>query len=54
MIIGCDIGNVLRDNVTEESIEGAIDGINQLRENNKVVLISKCKETYKQKLQMYK
>jgi hypothetical protein len=49
MIIGCDIGNVLRDNMSGKSIEGAIEGIKLLLKSNEVVLISKCKETYKQK-----
>lgn len=47
--IGCDIGNVLRHNVSGESVDGAVEGVNDLLESYEVVLISKCKESYKQR-----
>lgn len=48
-IIGCDIGGVLRDTITEEVIEGAIESINILSKDYEIVLISKCKDSYKEK-----
>ena len=47
--IGCDIGNVLRDNTTGESIDGSVESIRTLSSEYNVVLISKCKNSYKQK-----
>ena len=47
--IGCDIGGVIRDLVSENPITDSIKSINKLLVTHKVVFISKCKEKYKDK-----
>ncbi|CAF2144951.1 unnamed protein product, partial [Rotaria magnacalcarata] len=50
-VIACDIGGVIKNQVNDEPIEGAIKSVIQLSENtsNIVIFISKCKDSYKQK-----
>jgi hypothetical protein len=43
MIIACDIGGVIKDQVTGEPIDGAIDSIRKLQSSHEVIFISKCK-----------
>lgn len=48
IIIGCDIGGVMRDLLTEEPIIDAIESLENLsKKNYKIIFISKCKEAYK-------
>ena len=43
MLIACDIGGVIKDQVTGQPINGAVDSIRKLQDNNQVIFISKCK-----------
>lgn len=44
MLVACDIGGVIKDQVTGQLIHGAFDGIRELqRLGHRVILISKCK-----------
>jgi len=47
LVIGCDIGGVIRDLVSEEPIEEGVLTLKDLHASNyKIVFISKCKESY--------
>jgi hypothetical protein len=50
MIIACDIGGVMRNMINDEPIDGSIEGIKLLSLEHKVIFISKCKDSYKQKM----
>ena len=54
-VIACDIGGVIRDQVTDAPIEDAVQALIRLSkdETNTVILISKCKEHYKQKSKLW-
>ncbi len=48
VVIGCDIGGVVRDLVTEEAIRDSIETLEGLDKLNfKIIFISQCKESYK-------
>ena len=51
LTIGCDIGGVVKNQMTELPIDYAIDSLKELskNENYKVIFISKCKESYQLK-----
>ncbi len=52
LVIGCDIGGVIRDLITEEAITEGIETLKKLQASNfRVVFISKCKEAYKARSQ---
>lgn len=46
MKIACDIGGCVKNMINDDPIEGAIDSLISLSENNEIVFISKCKESY--------
>lgn len=48
MIIGSDIGGVIKNLLTDNPIDNSIECINKLAKTNTLILISKCKETYKE------
>lgn len=50
-VIACDIGGVIRDQATDAPIENGVEALISLSEDvtNTVILISKCKDHYKQK-----
>ena len=51
MRIGCDIGGVIKQMTNDQPISGAIAGLNQLFQlGHSVILISKCKETYRNQI----
>ena len=49
LIIGCDIGGVVKNQMTEMPIDNAVDSVKELNEssNFKVIFISKCKDSYR-------
>lgn len=49
MIIGCDIGGVVKELTTDNPINGAIDAIKNLEQNgHTIIFISKCKKNFQQ------
>jgi uncharacterized HAD superfamily protein len=50
MNIACDIGGVVKNLINDEPIEGAVESIKLLEEKHKIIFISKCKESYKDKI----
>ena len=46
IIIGCDIGGVIRNQIDNTPIEDSIDTLKELSETSKIIFISKCKEAY--------
>ncbi len=46
IIIGCDIGGVIRNQIDNTPIEDSIDTLKKLSETSKIIFISKCKEAY--------
>ena len=54
-VIACDIGGVVKNHLTDEPIEGAVESLIKLSENpsNVVIFISKCKDSYKPKTTMW-
>ena len=53
MIIGCDIGGVIRNMVNDQPIDNGIETLYKLSINNKIIFISKCKEAYKEKVTLW-
>ena len=54
IIIGCDIGGVVRDNITNLQVPDSLESINRLiEENYKIIFISKCKALYEEKSKMW-
>lgn len=48
MIIGCDIGGVVKQMTTDEPVDASIDTIRRLEENgHQVIFISKCGVNYR-------
>ena len=54
-VIACDIGGVIKDQVTDTPIENAVEGLIQLSKDptNTVIFISKCKESYQRKSSLW-
>lgn len=49
MIIGCDIGGVVKEMISDDPIYGAIETIKNLEKNgHEVIFISKCKKNFQQ------
>lgn len=49
MIIGCDIGGVIKEMISNNPIPNAIEGIKELETfGHKVIFISKCKDGYRE------
>ncbi len=49
MIIGCDIGGVVKEMTSDSPIENSIQTIKELEsKGHKVIFISKCKDNFKQ------
>jgi uncharacterized HAD superfamily protein len=55
LVIGCDIGGVLKDQVTDAPIDDGVESVLKLSNNtsNMLIFISKCKDSYKQKSNMW-
>ena len=52
--IGCDIGGVVRDPITNLQIDDSLESINRLIEDNyKIIFISKCKALYEERSKMW-
>ncbi|AYV75186.1 MAG: hypothetical protein Terrestrivirus1_60 [Terrestrivirus sp.] len=49
-MIACDIGGVMRNMINDEPIDGSIEGIKKIASLYKVIFISKCKDSYKEKM----
>lgn len=51
IVIACDIGGVIKNQVNDQPIENAVESIITLSQNslNRIIFISKCKESYQQK-----
>jgi uncharacterized HAD superfamily protein len=54
-VIACDIGGVIKETLNDEPIENAVESVIKLSENtsNMIIFISKCKDSYKQKSNMW-
>ena len=54
-VIACDIGGVIKNHLTDEPIEDAVESLIKLSENpsNVVIFISKCRDSYEQKTTMW-
>lgn len=52
-MIACDIGGVMRDMITDDPIDGSIEGIKKMASLHKVIFISKCKDSYKEKMNQW-
>ena len=46
IIIGCDIGGVIRNQIDNTPIGDSINTLKELSETSKIIFISKCKEAY--------
>jgi len=46
-IIGCDIGGVVKNQTDNTAIEQSIESLEELSQFNKIIFISKCKESYR-------
>ena len=53
--IGCDIGGVIKNQQTDDPIEDAVESLIKLSDtaSNTVVFISKCKDSYKEKSNLW-
>lgn len=51
IIIGCDIGGVVKNQSNDLPIFNAIESLKKLEENYKIIFISKCKDSYRLKTQ---
>jgi len=47
MTVACDIGGVVRDLATGEPVAGALEGLAQLASSYRLIFISKCGQSYK-------
>ncbi len=48
MIIGCDIGGVIKDMISDSPIPNSIESIKELEKlGHKIIFISKCKENFR-------
>ena len=54
-VIACDIGGVVKNQLTDEPIENAIESVLKLSEDtsNQVIFISRCKDSYKEKSNLW-
>ena len=51
IVIGCDIGGVVKNHTNDEPFEGAIESVTRLSEDSSVrfIFISKCRDHYQEK-----
>lgn len=47
--VACDIGGVVRDLATGEPVLGALEGLAQLASGHRLIFISKCGQSYKER-----
>ena len=54
-VIACDIGGVVKNQLNDEPFENAIESVIQLSEDtsNEFIFISKCKDSYKEKTNIW-
>lgn len=55
IVIACDIGGVIKNQINDEPIESAVECLIKLSQSpsNAIIFISKCKDSYKQKSNMW-
>ena len=53
IVIGCDIGGVVKNNVDDSPVEGAIQTLGELSDSFRIIFISKCNDKYRSKSEQW-